>query len=161
MRLGISKPTVSYHARRLGRPVKHACARRYDWTEIQAAYDSGLSVAKCQERFGFSNAAWNGAVKRGAVIPRPQATPIDDLLVAGRARGRGHIKSRLIRSGLKQARCEGCGLEEWRGKPLGLELHHRNGDNDDNRLGNLEILCPNCHAQTDNWGGRGRRVKAA
>jgi len=36
-----------------------------------------------------------------------------------------------------------------------MELHHLNGDGQDNRLENLQLLCGNCHAQTDNWGGRG------
>jgi 5-methylcytosine-specific restriction endonuclease McrA len=35
-----------------------------------------------------------------------------------------------------------------------MQLHHRNGDGTDNRLHNLQILCPHCHAQTDTWGGR-------
>ena len=47
--------------------------------------------------------------------------------------------------------------KEWRGKPLSMELHHVNGDGRDNRLENLRLLCGNCHAQTDNWGGRGRK----
>lgn len=37
------------------------------------------------------------------------------------------------------------------GKPIVLELHHKNGNTHDHRLENLEILCPNCHSQTDNW----------
>ena len=40
------------------------------------------------------------------------------------------------------------------GKAIGLQLHHVNGDELDNRLENLQILVPNCHAQTDTWGGR-------
>jgi 5-methylcytosine-specific restriction endonuclease McrA len=58
---------------------------------------------------------------------------------------------------LKEARCERCGLTEWLGKPLPLQLHHVNGDGKDNRPENLQILCPNCHSQTDSWGGRIRR----
>jgi len=154
-RLGVSKATVAYHSRRLGIPADDRCARRYDWDEIQAAVDSGLSVRECSERFGFAQATWTQAVKRGAVSPREWITPIDKLLVAGRRRSRGHVKARLIREGLKESHCDICGIAEWRGKPLSLELHHVNGDGADNRLENLLLLCGNCHSQTDNWGGRG------
>jgi hypothetical protein len=44
---------------------------------------------------------------------------------------------------------------------LSLALHHRNGDGEDNRLENLELLCPNCHSQTDTFAGRNRRARAA
>jgi hypothetical protein len=57
------------------------------------------------------------------------------------------LRLRLISAGLKEAKCEGCGLVEWRGKKIPLELHHKNEDHCDNRLENLSVLCPNCHAQ--------------
>lgn len=158
-RLGISKSTIAYHARRLGVPADDRCARRYDWHEIQRAVDDGLSMRQCQARFGFSSATWHQAVKRGAIVPRPWVTPIEDLLVTGTRRSRSHVKARLLREGLKENRCETCGITEWRGRPLSMELHHVNGDGEDNCLENLQLLCGNCHSQTDNWGGRGRRRK--
>ena len=88
------------------------------------------------------------------MLPRVRLCAGDELLVRGRPTGRDHLKGRLFAASLKEKRCERCGLTEWRGKPVGLQLHHKNGDGTDNRLPNLEILCPNCHAQTDNWGGR-------
>ncbi len=62
------------------------------------------------------------------------------------------LKYRLVKEGLKQWKCEKCGNEGvWEGKELVLELHHINGNHYDNRLENLQILCPNCHSQTDNF----------
>ena len=52
--------------------------------------------------------------------------------------------------------CEICGTKEWLGKPIALEIHHKNDVNTDNRLENLVILCPNCHSQTDNYRGRAK-----
>jgi hypothetical protein len=158
--LGVSKATVSYHAKRLGVPGFPACARRYDWGEIQAYYDAGHSIAECQQRFGFAKQAWAGAARRGAVIARPQATPIEDLLTDDAPRGRWNLKRRLIAAGLKREVCEECGISEWRGRPLSLALHHVNGRRDDNRLENLALLCPNCHSQTDNFGVLNRRAAA-
>ncbi len=157
-RLGISKPTVTYHATRLGLPADARATRRYDWVDVQAYYDAGHSITQCHERFGFARCTFMAAVKRGDLVSRPQGMPIDELL-RGR-RNRTHVKVRLIRAGLLEDRCAECGLTEWRGAPIALELHHINGDGEDNRLENLAILCPNCHSQTDNWSGRNRRRAA-
>jgi DNA-binding CsgD family transcriptional regulator len=153
-RLRLSKQAVTYHAKRLGREINHRCGRRYDWAAIQRYYDDGHSVRDCIKAFGFSSASWSDAVKRGAIVPRPSATPISELLVAGTYRGRNNLKLRLIKEGLKQERCERCDLTAWLGEPLSLALHHINGDRLDHRLENLELLCPNCHSQTDTYSGR-------
>lgn len=83
------------------------------------------------------------------------------LLVSNRPQtSRTHLKDRLIKAGIKENRCERCGISEWRGKPLSMQLHHINGDGLDNRLENLELLCANCHSQTSTYGGRnGHRRK--
>jgi hypothetical protein len=155
--LSWSKSTVSYHARRLGHPVDERGARRYDWAAVQDFYDAGHSVADCVAHFGFSRQTWSAAVQRGAIVPRDWVLPLDDLLVADTYRCRHNLKSRLIKAGIKANRCEECGLAEWRGRELSIALHHVNGDGRDNRLGNLKFLCPNCHSQTENFAGRGRR----
>jgi len=152
--LGISRPTVTYHAQRLGFESDSGPARRYDWVEIQRYYDEGHSITGCQRRFGFTRKTFMDAVKRGAVVSRPQAAPIATYLTTGKRQHRGNLKRRLLGEGLKDARCEECGISEWRGRPLSLELHHANGDGRDNRLENLQLLCPNCHSQTETFGVR-------
>ena len=64
------------------------------------------------------------------------------------------FKNRLIKANLIEYKCSCCGITEWNGKPLTLQLHHINGNNRDNRLENLTFLCPNCHSQTDNFSGK-------
>lgn len=159
--LGISKASVAYHCRRLGQPVDEKAARRYDWSEIQAAYDTGLSVRDCAAKFGFSHATWHEAVKRGAVVARPHGLSLEEVLVDGRkGTNRQDLKSKLIKAGLKHDLCEKCGINEWLGLPLSLHVHHLNGAGLDNRLENIALLCPNCHSQTENWGGRNKRRRA-
>ena len=113
-------------------------------------------MRECQAEFGFSGAAWGAAVRRGDIEPRPRAEPAETVFARGGKRSRFHLKARLIRSGLMEPRCGECGIAEWRDRPLPLELHHVNGDGRDNRIENLRLLCPNCHSQTDNWGGRAK-----
>lgn len=69
------------------------------------------------------------------------------------------LKIRLLREGLLASKCyeEDCGLTEWKGKPLSLQLDHVNGDKLDHRIENLRLLCPNCHSQTDTFAGKNRR----
>lgn len=155
--LGLSKGTVAYHARRLGIPVDSKSANRYDWTEVQAAIAEGGSRVDCMRRFGFSSAAWYSAVEAGRIVPNDHRIPLSELLAVGRVTNRTSFKGRLYEAGLKSEICERCGITEWRGASIALQLHHINGRGDDNRLDNLEILCPNCHAQTENWGGRNQR----
>ena len=69
------------------------------------------------------------------------------------------LKNRLIKEGLKQAFCEECGwAKQTKDGRLPLELHHINGDPHDNRLENLEILCPNCHSLKNNYRGLNRKM---
>lgn len=64
------------------------------------------------------------------------------------------LKLKLIEDGLKEYRCESCKLNEWMGVTIPIELHHIDGNRFNNDIDNLQILCPNCHAITDNYSGK-------
>ena len=56
------------------------------------------------------------------------------------------LKEKLIKEGIKENKCEICGVDHWNGVKLPLELHHKDGNHYNNDFDNLQILCPNCHA---------------
>lgn len=69
------------------------------------------------------------------------------------------LRKRLIEEGYFEHRCAECGLTEWRNQPIPLELDHINGERQDNRLENLRLLCPNCHALTSTYRGKNMQLK--
>lgn len=70
------------------------------------------------------------------------------------------LKIKLIRDGVKEHKCEVCNTSKWMDKEIPLELDHIDGDHYNNKLVNLRIICPNCHAQTDTNSGKniGKKV---
>lgn len=52
--------------------------------------------------------------------------------------------------------CEICNITEWNNKPITLEVDHIDGDHGNNKLENLRLICPNCHSQTETYGGKNR-----
>lgn len=96
----------------------------------------------------FTGQAWNRNRKHAS------KRPIEVYLTNERKIASHALKLRLWSEGLKEKVCETCGVTEWLGKPAPLCLDHINGDNKDNRLENLMILCHNCHAQTETFTGK-------
>ena len=82
--------------------------------------------------------------------------PIEELLVENSTYQSYKLKLRLIKEGLKQHKCECCGITEWNGQPAPIELDHIDGNRYNNTIENLRILCPNCHAQTDTYRGKNK-----
>lgn len=84
-------------------------------------------------------------------------TNLDDLLVVNSSYTTQCIKRRLLQENMLEYKCNQCpNTGTHNDKPLTLQLHHINGNNRDHRLENLELLCPNCHSQTDNYGFKKR-----
>lgn len=100
----------------------------------------------------FVGAAWNQGDRYRPVV---KAKPLSEILVKNSSYANTHrLKLRLISEGIREAKCELCDLTSWLGSPLSLQLHHKDGVRNNNLLSNLQILCPNCHSQTDNFAGR-------
>lgn len=79
---------------------------------------------------------------------------LEECLVSGSTVASTRIRNKLLNEKVKEHRCERCGNTEWEGEPIPLQLHHINGNRTDNRLENLQLLCPNCHTLTDNYCGK-------
>lgn len=114
----------------------------------------GCSVLHTNKKFCSSKCYGQSAKKiriRSGFLP----LPLNQVLVEDSTYGRGKLKERLLYKGLLKNQCYECGqLPEWQGKKLVLVIDHINGVNNDHRLGNLRILCPNCNSQTNTFAGR-------
>ncbi len=151
--------TIAWY-KAIRRGVLHAELQRQrmiDWRAVQRYYDEGHNYRACKERFVFAAASWSKAVKRGELVPRPRRPPLE--LILRNSRSRCTIKRRLLMAGKLANRCDICGLSEWLGKPISVQIDHINGVRDDHRIENLRMLCPNCHSQTETFAGKKRRLQ--
>jgi hypothetical protein len=98
----------------------------------------------CVDKLGLNHSHFTGqGHNKGKTFTKK---PVEQYLVKDSTCNSARLRQRLISQGYKEARCEECGITEWQGVPAPLELDHINSDHWDNRLENLKILCPNCHA---------------
>lgn len=112
------------------------------------------TVKKYIKQFGLDVSHF----RQGPKLPSNKI-PTDELFVENSGVARATIRRRIITECIIEYICADCGMgDKWNNKPITLQLEHKNGDNTDNRLENLEFLCPNCHSQTDTWGAKGREV---
>lgn len=84
----------------------------------------------------------------------PEPLPLEMLLVENCRHSRKTLKKRLLVNGVFENKCSICGLDGmWNGKKLVMRLDHINGVNDDNRIDNLRMVCPNCDSQLETFSG--------
>lgn len=110
------------------------------------------TLHKAIEDFQIDTSHFMGFRWRSGILNEPK--PIGFYLRYGSPMTSHLLKKRLIQEGLKERKCEVCSTEVWNEKPVPIELHHIDGDRKNNELNNLQILCPNCHAQTDSYRGK-------
>ena len=116
---------------------------------VKQAGGSHANIKRRLAREGIDTSHFKGQASSKSVAPSNRMTASQILVVV--KHDRREEASRLRRALLEIGRplkCEECGLEnEWNGKPITLEIDHKNCDWSDNTEGNLRFLCPNCHSQ--------------
>lgn len=129
-----------------------SCKNSRSWTKEQI--EAKVKVLKSQHK----NKKWKDAVVNAnkSIQKRKQITKTWESKLDWQG---GEMYFTTARKWLRKevTECEECGLGEWRGNPLVLEMHHKDGNNTNNTKENLILLCPNCHSQTENW--RGNKIK--
>lgn len=145
---------------------------KFSKEEIEQFVADSKSYAELARKIGYDDASKNGSAYRTV------HQMIDELnLDTSHFTGQGWSKDNFdysrfcygkkLKSGttlnaiaaLRGRLCECCGLSEWNNEPIPLQVHHVDGNNLNNELNNLQLLCPNCHAQTDNYCGRNKGKK--
>lgn len=89
----------------------------------------------------FTGKGWNVGLK----FQPKQAEPLINLLTENKKIQSFKLKNKLLAAKIKKHQCEICKRKTWMKKPISLELHHIDGDKLNNKLQNLQIICPNCH----------------
>jgi hypothetical protein len=148
--------------------------RKYNLEDLTKAIESSVSVRQVLQKLGIKAVGGNYRIFHKAVRHfglntkhftgmnltgrklRPRRKALAEYLVKDSDVLSSRLKAYLLEQGTLKATCSDCGGESWRGRPIPLELDHRNGDHRDNQLENLRLLCPNCHALTPTYRGKNR-----
>lgn len=160
---------------RYNRKMKSRKKRSKMWLipekEFRALVADSINIGAVLRYFGYDNKGRNNHIVKMRCkelnidtshfnkLIRPKAAkfriPLEKVLVKDCPYSIGGSSKIIKKSGILKKECYECGLiSEWNKLPLTLQLDHINGDNRDNRIENIRLLCPNCHSQTPNFAGR-------
>ena len=167
----MSETGIRYRLKKFGIKTKYqSFAERRTWTdeELREAVASSFTKSEVMRKLGLTVRPGNHGtitkhIKRlnldtthmtgrahGTSVS-PVKRKLEDVLVENSDYSRHALKKRLLKEGLLKNKCAKCGIKEWNNKSLIMVLDHINGINNDNRIENLRMLCPNCNSQTSTF----------
>lgn len=140
--------------------LSQLCAESYSYAEVlrkagraQSGGSQKVLKEKIQE-FEIDISHFTGQRWQQSPTFQEKYTP-ENLFVQNSSVSNQTIRKYLEKYKLIPYICSECGCDgNWRGKILALQLHHKDGNSANNELTNLTFLCPNCHAITENFGGK-------
>lgn len=150
---------MKYTTEQLIEAVPHCTSIRQLLIKLGIAAKGGnhKTIKLKLEKLGIDTSHFTGqGHNKGKKLPH-KVTHASQYLSYGTAVTSYRLKNALIRDGYFSHECSGCHLTEWLENLIPLELDHINGDNIDNRLENLRLLCPNCHALTPTYRGKNQK----
>ena len=143
---------------------------KIDKDEFIKVCNDELSMARAASKLGIHfNTFKRYAVEFGCYNPNQSGKgltkhnngskiPTDEILEGKHPQYQTNkLRLRLIKDGIKEEKCEMCGIEDWLGERLAFELDHIDGNSNNHLLDNIRIICPNCHSQTETY--RARNIK--
>lgn len=149
--------------------------RKYTLQDLQESIRTSVSVRECLIKlnvspYGGNYYIFNRAVKhfkldtshftgqnlKGRKLPQ-RRLPLNEYLQNGSNINTHRLKKYLLEENVFQPVCTSCNLTEWLNEPIPLELDHIDGNNTNNEVTNLRLLCPNCHARTDTYRGKNKK----
>jgi hypothetical protein len=135
--------------------------------ELKIAYDDGLTLHETAAKFNMTPVTiWRKAKKIDiawkdnpniTVNNKGKSISLESILAGDHPQYQTFkLKNKLLKDGIKENKCEICGLTEWNNKPLNMQLDHIDGNSHNHVLDNLRMICPNCHSQSETYCGKNK-----
>jgi len=141
--------------------MKQKHVDKFTDNELIEQYNINPSLSKLSHYFGVPDVTvWRRAKKLGLVFKiggHNKKIELQDILNGDHPTYQTlKLKTRLLKEKILEDKCSMCGIDEWQGKAISLQLDHIDGNNHNHRLQNLRLVCPNCHSQTDTYCGKNK-----